>query len=296
MGSMLIAQLVVDGIAKGAVYAALALAIVVVHRSTGVINFAQGEFATLSTMLTAALTASGISIWIAVPIAMTASFIGAAVVQSALVRPIQHRPHMVVIAMTIGLYICASAIGEITFGPIPRSLPSLFPSGGITLGDVRFSFSVLGVLALQAAAILALTMFFSATKAGLGFRAVATAPDESRFVGVPVERMQMVGWGLAAALGAVAGVSLTSLGVFVEPTMMSNVLVYSLAAVTIGGADSAAGAVIGGVLIGIAESLASLVVPGLSGGSGMIVALIVILMVLLIRPQGIFGQGVVSRG
>lgn len=292
---MLLAQLLVDGVAKGAVYAALALALVVAHRSTGMINFAQGEFATLSTMLTVALASRGLGIWVALVISMAASFVIAALIQATLIRRVQDRPHLESITMMIALYVCATAIGQLTFGSTPRPLSALFPSGAVTIGDVRISNAVLGVLMLEAVAIVALSLFFNRTKLGLGFRAVATAPAASRFAGVPVHRMQMIGWGIAAALGAMAGVSLTNLGVYVEPTMMWSVLVYSLAALTIGGADSVLGAVIGGILIGVAESLTTSLVPGMHGGAGVLVSLVVILAVLLLRPQGLFGRGGVAR-
>jgi branched-chain amino acid transport system permease protein len=292
---MLIMQLLVDGVGKGAIYAALALAIVVCHRSTGLINFAQGEFATLSTMLTAVLTASGIPVWFSLGIAVVVSFFGGALIQFLVVRPTLKRPHLVQIMITIGLYICANAVGQIVFGPTPRPLDPLFPAGGFSLAGIRISWDLVGVVLLQAIVITALTLFFSRTKAGLGFRAVATAPAASRVVGIRVERMHMVGWGIAAALGAVAGVSLTNLGVYVEPSMMTPVLVFSLAAVTIGGFDSAVGAIVGGVVMGVVETFATSLIPGLSGDAGMLVSLVVIVAILLVRPQGIFGRERVAR-
>jgi len=292
---MLVIQLLVDGFGKGVIYASLALAIVVCHRSTGLINFAQGEFATLSAMLTVVLTASGIPVWISLALSVAASFGAGALVQKAVVRPALGRAHVVQIAITIGLFICANALGNLLFGPTPRPVDGLFPLGGITAGEIRISWSLIGVVILQALVITALTLFFSRTKTGLGFRAVALAPVASRFVGIPVERMHMLGWGIASALGAVAGVSLTNLGVYVEPSMMTPVLVFSLAAVTVGGFDSAVGAIVGGVVMGVVETLATSYVPGLSGDAGMLVSLIIIVAILIVRPQGIFGRNRVSR-
>jgi len=292
---MLILQLIVDGFGKGAIYAALALAIVVANRSTGLINFAQGEFATLSAMFTVLLTSLGMNVWFALLIAVGVSFIGGAVVQFLLVRPVLKRAHVVQIMMTIGLYVVANAIGEITFGPTPKPLAPLFPDGSFDVGGVRISYALVGVILLQVVVITALSLFFARTKLGLGFRAVATAPEASRIVGIRVGRMHMVGWGLAAALGAVAGVSLTNLNVYVQPSMMTTVLVYSLAAVTIGGYDSAIGAIVGGVLMGVIETLVTSLVPGFTAEAGMIVSLVVIVAVLLIRPQGLFGRERVSR-
>ncbi|GAA0974810.1 branched-chain amino acid ABC transporter permease [Acrocarpospora macrocephala] len=291
---MLALQLLVDGVGKGAIYAALALAIVVAHRSTGLINFAQGEFATLSAMLTVALTGLGLGVWPALAVAAAASFAAGALIQVVIVRPAMRRDLVPVVIM-IGLYVCANAIGQLTFGQNPRPLEGLFPAGGLVFGGIRVQWSLIGVILLQAVVITALTLFFVRTKIGLGFRAVATAPEASRVAGIPVERMHMIGWGIAAALGAVAGVSLTNLGVYVESHMMTTVLVYSLAAVTIGGFDSALGAIVGGAIMGVVESLVTGLVPGVSGDVGILVSLTIIVLILLSRPQGLFGRERVAR-
>lgn len=287
---MLVLQLIVDGLGKGAIYAALALAIVMCHRSTGLINFAQGEFATLSTMFTAVLTMSGIPVWASLGIAVVVSFIAAAGVQWLIVRPTMVKAHVLQVMITVGLFIVANAVGQITFGPTPRPLTPLFPTGGLNVDGLRISWDLIGVILFQAVVIVGLTLFFRGTKAGLGFRAVATAPAQSRVVGIRVERMHMVGWGIAGAIGCVAGVSLTNLGVYVEPAMMTPVLVFSLAAVTIGGFDSAVGAVVGGMVMGVAETLVTSLIPGLTGEVGMVVSLVVIVGVLLAMPAGIFGR------
>jgi branched-chain amino acid transport system permease protein len=292
---MLIAQLIVAGFAQGAVYAALALAIVVVHRSTGLVNFAQGEFATLSAMLTAALTAAGLNVWLALLIAVIVSAVGAALIQRLLVRRVMARSNLVSLTVLIGLYVCANAVSQIVFGVDPRPLTPLFPAGQFEIAGVRISWSLVGVVLLQALVISALTFFFSRTKAGLAFRAVASAPQASRIAGLPVERVHMIGWALAAAIGAIASVSLTNLGVYVQPSMMQPVLVFSLGAVTIGGFDSAVGAIVGGVLLGIAASLITTLVPGVSGQAGIVVSFLVIVVVLLVRPQGLFGRKRVAR-
>jgi branched-chain amino acid transport system permease protein len=292
---MLILQLIIDGFGKGAVYAALALAIVVGYRSTGLINFAQGEIATLSAMFTVVLTGFGLNVWVALLIAVAVSFIGGAAAQFVFVRPILKRAHLVQLLMTIGLYVVASAIGEITFGPTPKPLAPLFPDGSLNVGGLRIAYALIGVILLQVVVITGLNLFFGRTKLGLAFRAVATAPEASRIVGIRVGRMHMVGWGLAAALGAVSSVSLTNLNVYVQPSMMITVLVYSLAAVTIGGYDSAVGAILGGVLIGVVETLVTSLVPGFTAEGGTIVALVVIVAVMLFRPQGLFGRERVAR-
>lgn len=292
---MLILQLLVDGVGKGAIYAALALAIVVSHRSTGLINFAQGEFATLSAMFCALLVSFGVPIWGALGVSVVVSFIVGAIIQRGLVALTFRRSHIVQVMMLIALYICANAIGQIVFGPTPKSLAPLFPDGAFEIAGIRITWSLVGVLLLQTLVIVALSLFFAKTKAGLSFRAVASAADASRLVGIRVERMHMLGWGLAAAIGAVAGVSLTNLGVYVQPTMMSPVLVFSLAAITIGGFDSAPGAIVGGVIMGVVETLATAVIPGLTGDAGMVVSLVVIVGILLVRPQGLFGRKKVVR-
>ncbi|MFG2586115.1 branched-chain amino acid ABC transporter permease [Streptomyces malaysiensis] len=292
---MLFPQLLLDGLGKGAVYAALALALVLVYRSTGLVNFAQGEFATLSAYLTWSLTTSGLNIWMALLAATALSAVAGAAIEWLVIRPLLNKSHLLPVIMMIALYIVTNAAAQVMFGPNPRSVPSLFPDVSWSVAGLRVSAALIGVFVVEAAIVAALWLFFERTSAGLAFRAVATAPEQSRFVGIRVNRLLMLGWGLAAAVGAVAAVLLTNLDFYLQPDMMSGVLVYSLAAITLGGFDSPSGAITGGLIIGVLETLASGYLPGSSADVGLIVALAVIVCVLSIRPQGLSGRRVVAR-
>ncbi|WPB87875.1 branched-chain amino acid ABC transporter permease [Streptomyces malaysiensis] len=292
---MLFPQLLLDGLGKGAVYAALALALVLVYRSTGLVNFAQGEFATLSAYLTWTLTASGLNVWAALLAAIALSAVVGAAIEWLVIRPLLSRSHLLPVIMMIALYIVTNAAAQVMFGPNPRPVPSLFPDVSWNVAGLRVSAALIGVFVVEAAIVAALWLFFERSSAGLAFRAVATAPEQSKFVGIRVNRLLMLGWGLAAAVGAVAAVLLTNLDFYLQPDMMSGVLVYSLAAITLGGFDSPAGAITGGLIIGVLETLASGYLPGSSADLGLIVALAVIVCVLSIRPQGLRGRPVVAR-
>jgi branched-chain amino acid transport system permease protein len=283
-------QPVIDGIGNGAIYAALALAIVVVFKSTGVVNFAQGEFATLSTIFVWIMATHGINIWVALLLGILVSGVVAAALQRAVFVPIAKADHVVSIMMMIGLYLVVSAVSEIVFGPTPKPMPRLFPDHTWHVVGLRISSALIGVLVLEAVAMLLIWLFFERTKHGLAFRAVAANSDASRYVGVNVNAVLMIGWAIAAGLGVVAGVSLTNLGIYLEPTMMTSVLVYSLAAATLGGFDSAMGAVVGGIALGILQSVLVQLVAGVSGDLSMVVALVTVVAVLLARPQGLFGR------
>jgi branched-chain amino acid transport system permease protein len=288
-------QLVVDGLGRGAIYAGLGLSLVLVFRCTGLINFAQGELATLSTYLTFGLTVVGLNVWLALALSMVVSAAVAALVEVSVVRPVLKRPHVVVVIMTIGLYIVANAISQYVGGPNPRRMPQMFPAGTWTVFGVRITAALIGVLLVEALVVTALWLFFTRTQVGLAFRAVATSPRESEYVGIRVQRILMVGWALAAALGALAGALLTNIGFYLQPDMMSGVLVFALAAVTIGGFESAGGTVVAGLLLGVAEALITTYVPGLASDFGIVVALGLVLAVLLLRPQGLGGRLTVVR-
>lgn len=292
---MLFWQLIVDGLGRGAIYAGLGLSLVLVFRCTGLINFAQGEMATLSTYLTFGLTTLGLNVWLALVAAMAISAGIAALVEVTLVRPILRSPHVVVVIMTIGLYIVANAISQYLGGPNPRRMPRMFPDTTWDVLGVRVTAALLGVLLVEACVVLALWLFFTRTKAGLAFRAVATSPRESEYVGIQVQRTLMVGWALAAALGALAGALLTNIGFYLQPDMMAGVLVFALAALTIGGFESAGGTIVAGLILGMAEALVTTYVPGLASDFGIVVALVLVLGVLLLRPQGLGGRLTVVR-
>jgi branched-chain amino acid transport system permease protein len=287
-------QRVLDGIATGAVYAALALGMVLVYRATGILNFAQGEMAMLSTYATWFLWDAGLGIWGAVAVSLVASFAGGALIERIIVRPVERKSPAAVFIVLIGLWITLNAGAGLLFGSDGRTMGDLFGGGGVDVGGVRISADTMGVLGVLTAVCAVLWLLFSHTKLGLVLRGVASNPSSAALVGIPVGRMYMIGWGLGAALGALAGALITT-SVYIEPNMMIGILVYAFAAAILGGFDSPPGAIVGGLALGVTESLASGYVDWIGSALKLSVAFVVIIAVLLVRPTGLFGRPEVAR-
>ncbi|HVM68816.1 MAG TPA: branched-chain amino acid ABC transporter permease [Gaiellaceae bacterium] len=288
-------QQVVSGLASGAIYAALALALVLIHRATGVINFAQGEMAMFSTYIAWTLTANhGWALLPAFVVTILLSFVGGLALQRTVIRPIERAPILTIVIVTIGLVLIFNGLAGWIWSAEVRAFPSLFPNETIEIGGVVISIQDLGTIAVVLGLVLALWAFFQFTKIGLAMRAASTNPDASRLVGVRVGWMLGIGWGLAAALGAVAGM-LAAPTVFLDPNMMQALLIYAFAAAVLGGIDSPFGAVAGGLMLGVGLNLIGAYVDFVGADLRLPVALLIILIVLLVRPEGIFGKPVARR-
>ncbi len=293
-------QQVVSGLAAGGIYALLALALVIIHRSTGVINFAQGEMATLSAYVAWMLIAShGWSYWPAFAATLVISFTGGVGIHRLVIRPVERGNVLRIVIVTIGLLVAINGFVIWKWGGEPQQLPNPFGVRTFDVGGVVVAAHDLGTIVVAFGIVLLLWALFQFTKLGLALRAAAVNPDEARLVGVRVSWMLALGWGLAAALGAVAGM-LTAPTVGLDPNMMAPVLIYAFAAAILGGIDSPLGAVVGGLTLGVLLNLLSY---GSQYGAfdwfteelRLPMALLVILVVLLVRPQGIFGKPEVKR-
>jgi branched-chain amino acid transport system permease protein len=257
-------QQVVSGLASGGIYASLALALVLIHRATGVINFAQGELATLSAFVCWSLIDHGWAFWPAFGATVALSFAGGVAVQQMLVRPLQGGPAVLIVIVTIGLLIAVNGLDTWIWGGATRTLRGPFSTAPVHVGGVAFSKQDIGVIAVSLVAALIVTLLFARTKLGLGLRAAAVNPVEARLAGVRVGAMLAVGWGLSTALGAVAGV-LAAPSLFLQPNMMQTVLLYAFAAAVLGGMDSPFGAVAGGLALGVALNLLGAYVHWIGG-------------------------------
>jgi branched-chain amino acid transport system permease protein len=287
-------QQVVSGLASGGIYGSLALALVLIHRSTGVLNFAQGEMATLSAFLCWTLVDHGWSFWPAFGATLVLSFAGGAALHTAVIRPIQGGPLLGIVILTIGLLIAINGLDTWIWGGAAKQFHGPFSTAPITVGGVAFSKQDIGVIAVSLVVVVLVGALFTRTKLGLGLRAAAVNPLEARLAGVRVGVMLAVGWGLAAALGAVAGV-MAAPSLFLDPNMMQTVLLYAFAASVLGGMDSPVGAVVGGLLLGVLLNLVGTYVHWVGGELRLATALAVILAVLLVRPAGLFGRISVTR-
>ncbi len=288
-------QQVVSGLALGAIYAALALALVLIHRATGVINFAQGEMAMFTTYIAWTLTTNhGWDKWLAFAATLVLAFIGGVALQRTVIRPIERASILTIVIVTIGLVLIFNGAAGWIWTAEVRFFPSLFPNDTISVGGVAISVIDLGTIGVVLVLVALLWAFFQFTTIGLALRASALNPDASRLVGVRVGWMLAIGWGLAAMLGAVAGI-LTAPTTTLDPTMMQAILIYAFAAAVLGGIDSPFGAVAGGLLLGVGLNLVGNYIDFVGADLRLPVALLIILVVLLVRPAGLFGKPIARR-
>jgi branched-chain amino acid transport system permease protein len=294
------AQQVVAGLASGSVYAALALAIVIIYRSTGVVNFAQGEMATFTTFIAWTLVDHGVGYWGAFALTLVIAFVGGVALERIVVRPVEGGPVLTIVILTIGLFIMLGGLSNWIWKAEVRSFPPSrpFPTSAWDLGGVAVSKQDVGILAVTLGLVASLYVLFQLTKLGLALRASALNPTASRLVGIRVGWMLAFGWGLAAAIGAVAGLFTAAAAPPLEPNMMRPVLIYAFAAAVLGGLESPVGAVIGGLAIGVTLNLIATYDEHVHVELDRIrlpIALALILTVLLVRPSGILGKAVLRR-
>lgn len=289
-------QQLVNGISNGAVYGSLALALVLVYRASGLLNFAQGEMALVSTYGAWALTERGIPVALAILASMVVSFAAGALIERVLIRPIgpaeTHALPLTIV--TIGMFISLNAFVIWHWGTDPRTFPRLFGQGKMTVVGAIITHHTIGTVVSLLVVVGLLFLLFQRTKLGLAIRAVASNHESSRLVGVPVGVVLMVSWGMAASIGALAG-GLIAGSQPLSPLMMQFILVYVFASATLGGFDSPLGAVIAGMIVGVFEVMVGRYVSFVGTGLATAATFALILGVLLVRPQGLLGSKKVSR-
>lgn len=287
-------QQVIDGLSQGSIYAALAIALVLGHRTTGIINFSQGAMATFSAFL--AHEVISVVHWpyaAAAPVVVVASFLMGMVLQRLLIAPLRGRSYLGQVTITVALVYVFDGLSGTIWGYQPLRFPSPFPARAVQVHGVYVSLRSLGVIAVAVVALLLLFVFFRFLPLGLAVRAAARYPQECRLMGINVGLLLATGWGVAAAVGAVAGL-LTAPIQFLDPNMMTPILLYAFASAVLGGLESVGGAVVGGLLIGVVLNLTGAYVPGM-GSLRDVAALTVITLVLLVKPSGLFGRAKATR-
>jgi branched-chain amino acid transport system permease protein len=287
-------QVIVDGWATGSLYGALAVAVVLIYRATGIVNFAQGELAMFSTFIAWGLMQAGLPLGVAIAGTLGLSFLGGMLIERLVIRPVEGGEVLTLVIVTLGLYILVNSLAGWIWGFGNRAFPSVFGDGSFDVAGATVAVESLGIVAVLIALVGILFAVFQRTKVGLAMRAVSINPDSARLVGISVGRTLMIGWGIAALVGALAGV-LIAPRLFLDVNFMGAVLIYSFAAATLGGFDSPLGALVGGWIVGIAENLAGTYVDFIGSDLKILVPLTVILVVLLIRPTGLFGSAEVAR-
>jgi branched-chain amino acid transport system permease protein len=283
-----------QGIQNGAVYASLAIALVLVYKTTGILNFAQGEMALFSTYVVWKFTTWDVPVWLAILAAMALSFIGGALIERVVIRPVERSAPLVIVIVTIGLFLALNSLTQLAFGNETESLASAYAQKTWRPGSVQISSNTLVLVAILALECGLLFLLLQRTKLGMAFRGVASNPESSRLLGVPVGRILMIGWGLAAAVGCLAGALVIPTTPGLVPSSMQAILVFAFAAAALGGFDSVFGAVVGGLIVGVADSLTTGYVDALHG-LNLLVPFGLILLVLLFRPAGLFGTTRVER-
>jgi len=281
------------GIAVGMIYAAIALSLVLIWRGTRVLNYSQGGMAMFTTYVAWVVIRDTGSYWAGFALALVAGLALGALLESTVVRPTMNKAPLNSVIVTIGLLILLEGVAGIIYGGQYRSFPAPFSVKGITVGSVGLGISPADLFTAAAvlAAALALFLVFEYTSVGLRLRATAFAPSVSRLLGVRIGRVLTLGWALAGLFGALAGVLVTP-STFLYPNSMDSIFVLGFTAAVIGGLDSPVGAVIGGVLLGVVLSYAG----GYLGSNLVLVyGLVALLLVLMIRPSGLFSSAASRR-
>jgi branched-chain amino acid transport system permease protein len=286
---------VLNGVGNGVVYGSVALALVLIFRTTGVLNFAQGEMALFSTYVSWKLTSMGLSVVVAIAISMALAFVAGAIIERTLIRPMEGRSALNVVIITLGLFLAFNSLAQLFFGTDPQRMPGPFPHGNVELlGGARLRYDTLGLIVVLLVECLALWLLLHRTTLGLKLRAVAANRDSARLHGIKSGSMLMLGWAMSAGIGALAGSLVASERTGFDASLMQTILVYALAAAALGGFDSIWGAVISGVAVGVADTLTKQYVDALDGIE-VVMPLGLILVVLVVMPNGLFGKRTVER-
>ena len=291
---MIAVQQIVDGITAGSIYAALALALVLVYRSTGLVNFAQGQMAAVSVYIGWSLVEAGLPVPLAVLLTLVISLVIGALTERLLIRRFEGQEPLVAIVATVAVLICFNGLINLVWGGSVRAFPSLFPDDVVSIFGARATWGDVGTVAVLVGTVVLLQLFFLRTRLGLALRTAADNPSSARLLGLPVGSLLLVGWGLAALLGGLAG-CLVAPSVPLQPNMMDTILVYALAAAVLGGLDSPLGAVVAAWLIGIVETVAGANIDIIGSDLRIAVPLMLLTLILLVRPQGLFGRRDVER-
>ena len=282
---------VLAGLATGGIYASVALSLVMIYQATHHINFAQGEMAMFSTYLAWTLINAGVPYWVAFFATIVLAFLLGAGIERFIVRRVENGPALTVVVVFIGLLVILNSVAGWIYTYTIKTFPSPFPKEPL-FGQTFMSSHEIGAIGVTLVVLVLLFAFFRFTPLGLAMRAAAQNPDSARLVGIRVSWMLAMGWGLAAAIGAVAGMMVAPI-VYLDPNMMSGILLYGFAGALLGGIDNAWGAVIGGFIVGVLENLLGAYVIGTE--LKLTVALVLIVTTLTLKPNGLFGKVLVTR-
>ncbi|MFN7151156.1 MAG: branched-chain amino acid ABC transporter permease [Microthrixaceae bacterium] len=293
----LFVQRLFDGLQSGAIYAILALAIVIIFRASGMLNFAQGEIAMFTTFVAWNLFDTGLPWWVASIASLVIGFVVGAVLYRILIVRLggTHANPLAVVMVTIGLFLMLNDGAGVVWGTNAKPVPRVFGDGRVELLGAGIAVQVLGILVVLGVLVVGFGVLFQRTKLGLALRAVTSNQESAALAGIKVTTTLMVGWGLASAIGSLAGTFTASANLGVDKNMMQIVLIYAFAAATLGGFDSPLGAVVGGLIIGVVSELVVGYVAIIGPDMKLLPGFLLVLIVLMVRPQGLFGTAKVGR-
>jgi branched-chain amino acid transport system permease protein len=297
------------GLATGSIYGLVALGIVLIYRSTDVLNFAQGEMALLVTFVGWSLVQADVNYWVMFFLIVALAGALGAFIERAVIRPVEGAPVLNAVIVTLGLFVAFRGLTAFIWaqGELPKGFPTT-PLGSQLKpvsawldhdlwGFARITQHQFWVIIITLIITLALYLLFNHTKLGLAMRATAQNPLASRLMGINVGRMLMLGWALATMVAAVGGMLVAPI-LFLDLTMMLRVILFAFAAAVLGGLDSPPGALVGGVIIGVVQNIAATYSFGpvfFGPELSLNIALLVLVLILLVRPTGIFGRRIARR-
>ena len=288
---------IIDGLNNGVIYGFLALALVCVYRGTKHLNLAQGEMAMFCSFIAYGLTRAGVPVVPAIAIVVLIGFLSGAVIERVLIRPLGKDADYSVLLVTIGLFLALNAAAGIIWGGEPLAFPTVVPSGPddyVSIFGERLHYQQLLTMIILAVVVAIIFVLFRFTKLGLAMRTATSNPESARLLGIRVNRINALGWMMAAAVGGLLG-PLVAPSTTLTTGMMFNFIIYASAAATLGGFDSPGGAVLAGLIIGVVENLIASYVSAVGSDLKQSVALVLLLVVLMVRPSGLFGSKRVER-
>jgi branched-chain amino acid transport system permease protein len=293
---LLIARLI-DGVNNGVIYGFLALALVCVYRGTKHVNLAQGEMAMFCAFIAYGFTQAGVPVVFAILLAVLAGAVGGGIIERMLVRPLGPTADYSILLVGIGVFLVLNASAGIIWGGEPLAFPNVLPSGPddyISIFGGRLRYQQLLMMVLLGLVVSGILVLFKYTKLGLAMRTATSNPESAQLLGIRVSRINSLAWMMAAAVGGLLG-PLVAPGTTLTTFMMFNFLIYAAAAATLGGFDSPGGAVIAGLLIGVLEALVGGYVSFIGSDLKLAMTLVLLLVVLMVKPSGLFGSKRVER-
>lgn len=292
-------QRLFDALGNGAIYASLGLALAIIYTSTGHLNFAQGEMAMFGAFIVYVLSEEqGWPIVLAIVVTVALSSAFGAAVEATLIRPLERKNPLAVLIVTLGLFLVLNSLASRIWYGSPKEFNSPYPDSRreyVEIGGARLPWATIGYWLTLLGVVALLWLLLHKTKAGLAFRAVSSDRGSAQLVGINVGRTLMLGWALSAGIGTIAGVIAASSRPLFDSNLMLPLLFYAFAAVTLGGLDSMGGAIFGGFAIAFVETMAGGYLDFVGSELAQSTALVVILVVLLFRPTGLFGSQRVQR-